>query len=409
MAGLKNYKKDIYRCIHCKACRFAYSGEPDKSGYGDYWGMVHGCPAGNLNEWEAYWGSGKLWIIRAIMENNLELTEEERDILFQCPECGNCEVQCDNLIPITKIIEEARAAYVQKGLPLQERHKVFSESIEENNNPYREPHKDRTKWFHGQKNKKADVGYFVGCTGSYRLQDTASATAGLLGKLGENFAIFEDEVCCGSPLLRTGQTKPVERLIRSNVKLFKEAGIKELVFSCAGCYRTFKVDYPQYVGELPFAVKYVTEYVYGKIKKGHLKLKGRYDKKVTWHDPCHSGRHITLHARETMDRKQYREFSEEWYAMPKKVLTSVPGVEYREMYRVGENSWCCGAGGGVKSGYSNLAIETAKERIKEAEDVGADALVTACPFCYLNLRDAAKEAGSKIEVVDLLKLLDSVT
>jgi len=90
-------------------------------------------------------------------------------------------------------------------------------------------------------------------------------------------------------------------------------------------------------------------------------------------------------------------------------LTSIPGVEYREMYRVGENTWCCGAGGGVKSGYSNLALDAAKERIKEAEDVGADALVTACPFCYLNFRDAAREMGSKMEVVDLLKLLDSVT
>ena len=46
-------------------------------------------------------------------------------------------------------------------------------------------------------------------------------------------------------------------------------------------------------------------------------------------------------------------------------------------------------------------------RIKDAVDMGADTLATACPFCLLTLEDAVKTTGleGKIEIKDIMELV----
>jgi heterodisulfide reductase subunit D len=95
------------------------------------------------------------------------------------------------------------------------------------------------------------------------------------------------------------------------------------------------------------------------------------------------------------------------YDAPRYILNHIPGLEFIEMQRIKENAWCCGAGAGVKSGFPDLALDIAKQRIREAVETGADTIVTTCPFCLRNLEDAAKALGSEcaIEVLDLLELV----
>ena len=81
MDRLQELKKEIFKCIHCKACRFAYSGEPSRKGIGEwkgkqgktilYEGMVDSCPAGIEYGWEAFWNAGKIWIARSILTDDL--------------------------------------------------------------------------------------------------------------------------------------------------------------------------------------------------------------------------------------------------------------------------------------------------------------------------------------------------
>ncbi|MHA1129897.1 MAG: heterodisulfide reductase-related iron-sulfur binding cluster [Candidatus Helarchaeota archaeon] len=78
------------------------------------------------------------------------------------------------------------------------------------------------------------------------------------------------------------------------------------------------------------------------------------------------------------------------------------------MGRKRENAWCCGAGGGVKSGFKDWAVEIAMERIKEAEKTEAKFLVSSCPFCWRNLEDAIVASGSKLKMLDVTEILDSV-
>lgn len=421
MERLKKMRKEIYRCIHCGACRFAFSGEPDKEGIGEhegklYEGIVVGCPAGNLHEWEGFYNSGKMWMARAVMEGELEPDEDMRDILFACTTCGNCAVQCENKIPTVDVIEALRAALVEKGVPLGPKTARLSATVKEMNNPYVEPHAERTSWFKGEKNLDVKTAYFVGCTASYRIKNVAEATERLFRKLGEPLAILEDEVCCGSPLFRTGQMEQATRVMYQNIETFSK--FDTVVFSCAGCYRTIKVDYPKLTGqELPFKPVHTLEFVADLMKQGKLKIKKEFKKIVTWHDPCHLTRHVAddLEKRRLeesnnwfMDSRKIEKEKEEWYELPRYVLSQIPGVEFREMYRIKENTWCCGAGGGVKTQYPDLAMNSVFERIKEAEATGAEAIVTSCPFCWLNLRDGIRESGSKLELYELIELLDSL-
>ncbi|MEM1718031.1 MAG: (Fe-S)-binding protein [Candidatus Jordarchaeales archaeon] len=425
MEDLLALKKELFRCIHCKACMFSYSGEPDREGIGEYKGtlyegMIEGCPSGSYYKlWEGYLNSGRMWIIRSMLEGSLVPSESVRDLIYPCTTCGNCQAQCENKLPTVELIEAARAACVEAGIPLLPKTAALGKNISQVNNPYAEKHEDRTKWLEGTKvkpKKDAKVAYFVGCTASYREKQVAKATAELLNKLGIEFAVLEDEVCCGSPLFRTGQRSEAKRVMNENLKTFKD--YDTLVFSCAGCYRTFKVDYPKYSkSKLPFTPKHTIELVADLIGQGKIKFKGSYNKKVTWHDPCHLMRHIALDlereelAKSTnwfLDEREIKRKKEEWYEIPRKILKAIPGLQLVEMYRIKEDAWCCGAGGGVKTQFPDLALWTGIERVKEAEATGAQAIVTSCPFCVRNLRDAVNASGSKIEVVELLELLNQL-
>ncbi len=112
--------------------------------------------------------------------------------------------------------------------------------------------------------------------------------------------------------------------------------------------------------------------------------------KITYHDPCHLGRHSEV------------------YDAPRNILRSIPRLELIEMPRNMENSWCCGAGGGVKSGYKDWAVEIAIERVKEAEETGAEFLISACPFCKTNLEDAINNSKANIKFLDIVQLLDEI-
>ncbi|RLG51482.1 MAG: hypothetical protein DRN96_05200 [Thermoproteota archaeon] len=404
---VEKYKKEIYKCIHCKTCRFAYSDEPDKAGYGDYTGIIHGCLAGTYNlDWEAYYNSGKMWILRGILEGDVPITGDLIDIFYMCTECGNCQLQCENEIPTVEIFETFRADLVRSGVEIHPKHKRFTEFAIKLNNPYGEPHEKRTEWFDGEKNRRSELAYFVGCTSSYRLPHVAKAVAKLLNTAGLEFLVSTEEVCCGSPLLRVGQREVALSLAKRNVENFKAAGVKRMLFSCAGCYRTFTVDYPKLLGNQPFETVSVMEMIKELMDKGVIKPVKSMDMTVTWHDPCHFGRHIYLWKKGSgLSKGELRDFAKKWFDIPREVLYSIPGLKVVEMYRNRENSWCCGAGGGVKAAYPEMALWAAYERIKEAKEAGAEAIVTSCPFCLRNLSDAAREFKSDVKIIDLTELV----
>ncbi|MFX0132244.1 MAG: (Fe-S)-binding protein [Candidatus Hodarchaeota archaeon] len=379
---LDEVKEYVYICTRCNTCKYTTDT------------YLPSCPAGERFLFEPYFGSGKVWIARGIIEGNIKFSDSIVKKIFSCPVCGNCGEICDMMIGdhIVEIIEALRTAAVEAGYgPLPE-HKGYSGYIDKEHNPYAEPHKNRLDWLDDKEKaelkEKAEVLYFVGCTSSYRQNKIARATYDLLKKIGIDFTISPEEWCCTSPLLRTGQINGVKEIANHNLDVIQKTGAKTIVTSCAGCYRTLKKDYEKLYGKKPdFDILHITEYLSKLLADKKIEVKPA-EEKVTYHDPCHLGRHCGI------------------YKPPRKLIKAIVGKKNLiEMPRNEKNAWCCGAGGGVKSAFKDWSVDIAIERIKEAEATGANILITSCPFCYRNLQDAIDKSGSKIKLYDITEYL----
>jgi heterodisulfide reductase subunit D len=194
-----------------------------------------------------------------------------------------------------------------------------------------------------------------------------------------------DEPCCGSVLKRIGHPM-FEQIAKKNIDRLNSLGIEKVVFSCAGCFRTMKIDYPR-IGELEFEPIHITQLMNELIKSRTLYPKRDMGIKVTYHDPCHLGRHNQI------------------YDEPRSVIGSIPGVSLIEMQRTMRNSRCCGAGGGLKAGFPEVQQGCSITRIRDAEQTGSDFLVTSCPFCYQSLREAAESINTDLKVKDMCELV----
>jgi len=317
--------------------------------------------------------------------------EEAKRTFYACTVCGACSAVCGSLIDTPDLWESVRTGLVEQGMGPYGRQIGFVSRVKSKYNPYDEAPNTRLNWLPKdiEVAKKADLGLYIGCTQAYRQQEYAILTARLLQKLGIKFTLLgNEEWCCGSPLLRTGQEELVPGLVKHNVDAFKEKGVRRVVYTCAGCFRTSLIDWPKYE-EMPFEVNHVTQLLAELINKNYIDASklNPFEKVVTYHDPCHLGRHIGI------------------YDEPRLVLSTIPKIDFIEMKRSKETSRCCGAGGGVKTGMPDLAMKMSIRRLKDAIDTEASTLVTSCPFCLLNFKDGIKEAKVGLEVLDLTELI----
>jgi heterodisulfide reductase subunit D len=378
----------LLQCIACGDCREAtdFSASPQK------WGV---CVArDHTSGFEPFFARGKMQIIRSLWQGKLELSKDMAEIIFQCPTCNACAEVCAYDIDNSSLYEALRAELVDAGCGL-EAHVPMNKAMVELFNPYVRNNVLKKQWIEeldfkikDASSEKAEVLYFVGCTSALTpdIESVAINTAQIFNKLKVDFSVFgEHEVCCGSVAMRTGDRKAFNFVATKNYELFKKSGVKTIVTSCAGCYRTLKLDYADYLKDLGIEVLHTVEFLYRLINEQDIKFK-KLEINTTYHDPCHTGRHIGL------------------YEEPREILKRVANLT--EMKSIKQNAKCCGAGGGVKKGFPELALEIAKSRVQEAEETGAEYLVSICPFCYRNLSDAIKAMGANIKMVDLMELVN---
>ncbi|MEM3038675.1 MAG: heterodisulfide reductase-related iron-sulfur binding cluster, partial [Thermoplasmata archaeon] len=273
-------------------------------------------------------------------------------------------------------------------------HKKIYERVKRVRTPYDEPIEKRDAWLTDKSvlSPNPEVLFFAGCTASYRVGFLGQAVAKILKAADVRFNILgPDEWCCGSPLLRTGQADIVRsELAPHNTRAIETRGVNALVTACAGCYNTIKNDYPKIIGRPTYKLYHLTEYLEKLLKEKRLVLSKEFKKKVTYHDPCHLGRHARV------------------FEAPRNVIKAIPGIEFVEMAYNREMAHCCGAGGGYKSAFNYSAESIAAKRVREAEEVGAELIITSCPFCQVNLNAGAKNIGSKIKTVDIVQVLEQV-
>ncbi|MBY8992385.1 MAG: (Fe-S)-binding protein [Candidatus Lokiarchaeota archaeon] len=378
---LSHYKETFFQCGKCGTCRTVYK---DAN-----WSRV--CPSGEFGKFEAYYLGGKNLLTWALSTDKLKWSENLAKIFYQCSVCMACVQQCQ--IPeihtyagewLMAMREEAvKAGYG----PMPEQTK-YTDHIMTEKNPYMEKNESRLKWLpsHIKQSPEAKLAYFVGCTASYREQNIAIATAEILNSLGIEFKILEKEGCCGSPVYMTGQTEKAIELAEMNVESFKESGIEKIITSCAGCYRTLKETYPNKFNlDHGIEIRHLPEFIKRESKSRENIFTNEVNMKITYHDPCHLGRHMGM------------------YNAPRDVLQSIPGIELVEMTRNRHNAWCCGSGGGVRSAFKDLSSFAAKERIEEAMETQAEAIVSSCPFCLNQFKSNIE--NDAIQTYDISELI----
>ncbi|MHA1395246.1 MAG: (Fe-S)-binding protein [Promethearchaeota archaeon] len=230
-------------CIKCNTCKYSYQI------------FTPSCPSGEKFLWESYWASGRIRIARALLQNQLEFSDELYEPVFACTTCGSCQDSCNaaHQDQIVDIIEALRELVVKK-LGAPEKHKKLENLTKSEFNPYGAKNSDNSELKRKyQLPDKADVVYFIGCTSNYRQKQIRDATISVFKKLGINFTLI-DEHCCGSPLIRTGQLDLVPSLMHHNINEIKKTGAKIVVTSCSGCYKTFKRDFAKFGHNYDFQI-----------------------------------------------------------------------------------------------------------------------------------------------------------
>jgi len=323
----------------------------------------------------------------------------EEDEIWSCTTCGACEQECPLGIEYIDKIVDLRRGMVDEGMVPQSLQKPLG-ALEKRGNPWGKMEKKRAEWtkelpedisvkvLNGK--ESAETLYFVDSITSYddRMQDIGRATIKILNAAGIDFGILGPaEKDSGHEVLRFGEEMLFQDLKEHNTEAILESGVSKIVTADPHAYNALKNDYK----DLP-PVEHISRIILKSINSGAITLKKVEDdtKTYTYHDPCYLGRHNSL------------------YNDPRKVLDAIPGLRRVEMIKCRDRSFCCGGGGLMLFYEPEEEQRMGVLRVEMAKEAGADIMVTACPFCLVNIEDAIKVAGmeGKMEAIDLAELVE---
>ncbi len=377
------YKELLHRCFRCGWCKFPM----------DFSNI--NCPSYLKYSFETYSPGGRLWLIRGWLNKEIEATNRFKEIVYSCATCKNCTVSCG--IPeiknhIVDMVIDARKELVSTGkLPASV--KNYFMEIYNNGNPFKKPQSERGQWAEGLEIPEftnEEYLFYIGDEGSF--DETAvkmtRAAASLLKASGISFGILGvDEESDGNDVRALGEGDLFKHLAEKNIELFKNRGIKKIITLSPHSFNAFKNDYREFGAD--FEVLHYTQVLGANIAKINS---GKFNKKITYHDPCYLGRWNNQ------------------YLSPRQILQSIPGVTLVEMERNQASALCCGGGGG--NYYSDMLgsgeMSPSRVRVREASSTGAEIIAVCCPICFKMLDDAVKDEGldGKIQIMDVAQIVN---
>ncbi len=327
------------------------------------------------------------------------------DEIWSCTTCGACEQECPLLVEYIDKIVDLRRGMVDDGNVPQSLQKPLK-AMESRGNPYGKMEKKKADWANAKEfqkscpvriagannlaNQGADTLYFVDSITSYddRMQSIGRATAKILHHIGDNFCILgAAEKDSGHEARRFGEETLFMALRDHNVAAIQASGVQRIVTADPHAYNALKRDYK----DIP-PVEHISQVIARAVTAGTIKFNPleNLDSVYTYHDPCYLGRHNQI------------------YEEPRAVLDAIPGLKRVEMARSRDRSFCCGGGGLMLFYEPKEDQRMGVKRVQMAAEAGANVMVTACPFCMVNVEDAIKVAGleGQMTAVDLAELVD---
>lgn len=260
---------------------------------------------------------------------------------LRCTMCHACEWACPSGITLTRSMLRLRGELSGELLP---GHRRMVENISSFGRTV-------STEFRGWREDGERTLYFPGCIGLGRLTGLTTSVSALLNSIGIVHDISSQALCCGSPLLKIGAEELAEDLRRRNMDVFSR--YDRVITSCPGC--TYQLREMYGIG-----AKHVIEV----LRDADLRssLEGRWALQV----PCHLKRGLSP-----------------WTADELADILERAGVD---VIRISGEDSCCGGGGGMLSGFPETSGSIARNKVEICRRAGVEGVVTACPFCSLNLR-----------------------
>lgn len=359
------------------------------------------CPSyrQSLNETDS--PRARVALVRAVKEGLLEApTDEYAGAFFRCLLCGACTFTCPSGVAVDRILELTRGELADLGL-LPEVLADLDSRIAQYRNISAEENAGRLVWVDnlpapptGLGKERAEVTYFVGCVSSFfpRSYKVPQSLVQIFDRAGVYYALLGGtEWCCGYPMFINGELDRASDLIQHNVDAVRAMGAKIIVLTCASCYHFWKHSYPRALGleemaDLGLEVQHAAEFLADLLETGNLKLR-ELRENVTYHDPCDLGRKGGV------------------TEAPRRILRQIPGLRLIEMAENRDSSHCCGGGGNLESFAPEVSQAVAGNRIRQAAEVGAGTLVSACQQCERTLANAARAERLRIRVQDITEVV----
>jgi len=384
---LDNVKDWLYGCTHCGTCKDVLNI------------FVPACPSGEKYQVESYFPSGRMFLARGVNEGVLSLSDDDiRDRIYACTACLSCEQQCGvyHHQHIFETVQALRTEAVTRGL-FNTGYMSMYYGLRGEDNVFGKPKAERGDWakpldVRNATSGNVDVIYHAGCMLSFdpQLWNVPRSCIEIMKAAGVEVGIMgKEENCCGGRAYETGYIGEFTKYAEHTIDTYNSLGVSSIVTSCSDGYSFFRNLYPKVGKDMRFQTLHTVEYFGSLVSEGKVTFKREVPMKVTYHDPCHLGRHLAAGL----------------YDQPRDLLKRIPGIQLVEMQRIRENSWCCGAGGGVSQANPDLALWTANERLKEAALTGATALVTSCPWCERNFKDATAKGVAGLQVYDVAEII----
>jgi glycolate dehydrogenase iron-sulfur subunit len=404
---------EIAQCNRCGFCQVA-------------------CPIFRSTGHESGVARGRLALLRAIIENRLEWSDELEEPLYDCLLCGACTSNCFPAIPTSELVIKARSEYLDKVgrksihrllfdklLPYPRRLHLAARAVAFGKNSGmselaralgllrifgrdlsraeeivdklpKQAFRARFKpgVFDGQ-GRSQRVAYFVGCGVDVVSHAAGEATLTLLRRLALSVQVLDNN-CCGLPAWSYGDMAAAHKLAGKNLPVLAAEGLDAIVTDCSSCSGFLK-KYPRLFSEddplrgkaqaAAEKTKDVAEWLAAGAAAHSTSLQGR---RVTFHDPCHASRGQGL------------------VKQPRDLLRQMPGAEFVELP---EADWCCGGAGSYALSHYDLAVQVLDRKMENLKKTGADVLVTTCPACILQLSYGVRRHGLRVEVKHLTEVL----
>jgi len=342
------------------------------------------------------WNLVRSFIVRRLMhETQLGLVDFEGEDMWLCATCRACVQRCPRSVEVIDVMRALRRVTTEVGAgKVPDSLRIAIKNIAAVGNPLGEPQEKRADWAKDLDVKTyakgTEILYFPGCIPAYdpKVQRVAQATAKILKKAEVDFGILGAEInCCGESARKAGNESLFQNLRQNNINAFLEAGVEKIITTSPHCYDTFKKEYPESGGN--FEVMHFAQFLAELLREGRLKLTKELNKRVAYHDPCYLGRHNDI------------------YDEPREVLESIPGLELVELPNSGDDSLCCGGGGGRIWMETKKGERLSDLRLDQALEAGDEILAIACPYCMVNLEDSVLSSNKEdvIEIRDIAELV----